>query len=122
MSRLRYNGLATGAAGAQVGLALGGSLTNSATSVTFNAALTYQNGTAVPTIVSPDYLPLSILDSTGAFVVEVVYLTAYTTAGTTGTITRGQEGFAGVAHSSGDKIANSASVLDFAVDPHPFVL
>lgn len=111
MSRLRYNGLATGSAGSTVSLALGASLTNSATSITFNAALTHSNGTAVPTITSPDYIPLCILDTNG-HVLEIVWLTAYTAAATTGTITRGKEGTTGVAHSSGDKIAHGPTVTD----------
>jgi hypothetical protein len=112
MSRLRYNGLATGATTATVTLALDGSgLTNSATAVTFNAALTYNNGTAVPTIVAPDYIPLSVLDANGNLS-EIVYLTAYTAAATTGTITRGREGTTGVAHSSGDKIVSAGTAID----------
>lgn len=111
MPRLRYNGLATGSAGSLVGLSLGASLTNSATSVTFNAALTYQNGTAVPTISGSDYIPLEILDANGRLT-EIVWLTAYTTAGTTGTIARGKEGTTGVAHSSGDKVIHGPTVGD----------
>jgi hypothetical protein len=96
MARLRYNGLTT---------TLGAALTNSATSVTFGAALTYANGTAVPTITGSDYIPLAILDSSG-HLSEVVWLTAYTSAATTGTIARGKEGTSGVAHSSGDKVVH----------------
>lgn len=118
MSRLRYNGLATGSSGSITALSLGGSLTSSATSVTFSAALTYNNGTAVPTITSPDYIPLSILDSNGNLS-EIVYLTAYTAAATTGTITRGQEGTTGVAHSSGDKIVHGPNVADIGVNKDP---
>lgn len=103
MARLRYNGLST---------TVGGSgLTNSATSVTFSAALTYNGGTAVPTITGTDYIPLSILDATGKLS-EIVYLTAYTTAGTTGTIGRGKEGTTGVSHSAGDKVTHSPTVED----------
>jgi hypothetical protein len=111
MSRLRYNGLATGASGSSVALALGASLTSSATSVTFNAALTFDNGTAVPTITGSDVIPLSILDANG-MLSEVVWLTAYTTGGTTGTISRGQEGTTGIAHSSGAKIVAAPTALD----------
>lgn len=111
MARLCYNGLATGASGSTVGLSLGVSLTSSATSVTFNAALTHSNGTAVPTITGSDYIPLEILDTNGRLS-EIVYLTAYTAAGTTGTISRGKEGTTGVAHSSGDKIVHGATVMD----------
>lgn len=102
MARLRYNGLTT---------TLGASLTSSATSVTFGAALTHSGGTAVPTITGSDYIPLTILTSAGA-VSEIVYLTAYTSGATTGTITRGQESTSGVAHSSGDKVIHSTTVQD----------
>lgn len=106
MARLRYNGLST---------TLGGSgLTNSATSVTFAAALTHSNGTNVPTITGSDYIPLAILDSTGKLS-EVVWLTAYTAAATAGTIARGKEGTSGVSHSSGDKVVQSPLVDDVSV-------
>lgn len=111
MARLRYNGLATGAADSTVSLTLGGSLTNSATSVTFSAALTHSNGTAVPTITGTDYIPLAILDANG-HLSEVVWLTAYTAAATSGTIARGKEGTSGVAHSSGDKVVQAAFTRD----------
>lgn len=116
MSRLRYNGLST---------TLGGSgLTNVATSVTFAAALTHSNGTNVPTIVAPDYIPLAILGATG-HLSEIVYLTAYTAAGTTGTITRGVEGTTGSAHSSGDIVTQAQLVADpaggtFAAPDHGY--
>lgn len=102
MARLRYNGLST---------TLGASLTSSATSVTFAAALTHSNGTSVPTITGSDFIPLAILDSSG-HLSEIVYLTAYTAAATTGTITRGQEGTTGVSHASGDKVAQATLVAD----------
>lgn len=113
MARLRYNGLCTGAAGALVPLELGASLTSGGTTITFNAALTHSNGTAVPTISGGDYLPLTILDASGN-VVEIVYLTAYTSGATTGTITRGREGTTGVAHASGVKVVNAATSIDEA--------
>jgi len=94
MARLRYNGLTA---------TLGGSLTTTATSVTFAAALTHSNGTNVPTLSGSDYIPLAILDTNG-HLSEIVYLTAYTAAATTGTITRGQEATTGVTHSIGDKV------------------
>lgn len=102
MARLRYNGLST---------TLGASLTNVDTSVTFGAALTHSNGTAVPTITGSDYIPLSILDSSG-HLSEIVWLTAYTTGTTTGTIARGKEGTSGVAHSSGDKVVQAPLAED----------
>jgi hypothetical protein len=102
MARLRYNGLTA---------ALGASLTNSATSVTFAAGLTHSGGTNVPTITGSDYIPLTILDASGN-VSEIVNLTAYTAGATTGTISRAQEGTTGVAHSSDDKIVHAPTVLD----------
>lgn len=103
MARLRYNGLSA---------SLGASLTNSATSVTFAAALTHSGGTNVPTISGSDYIPLAILNSSG-HLSEIVWLTAYTSGATTGTISRGQEGTSGVSHSSGDKVVLSMTVADF---------
>lgn len=104
MARLRYNGLRT---------TLGGSgLTSSATSVTFGAALTHSNGTNVPTIVSPDYIPLVILDASG-HESEIVWLTAYTSGATTGTISRSQEGTTGVSHSLGDTVICTPTAEDF---------
>lgn len=102
MSRLRYNGLST---------TLGGSLTNVATAVTFASALTHSGGTNVPTLSGGDYIPLSILNTSSALT-EVVYLTAYTAAATTGTISRGQEGTAGVTHTAGDAVVSAPLVVD----------
>lgn len=102
MARLRYNGLST---------ALGAGLTNSATTITFSSALTHSGGTAVPTITGTDYIPLSILDSTSKLS-EVVWLTAYTTGATTGTILRGQEGTTGVTHSSSDRVVHGTTTYD----------
>lgn len=111
MARLRYNGLATGSAGALSDLTLSGSHTNSTTTLTFNAALTHSNGTAVPTISGSDYFMLSILDGAG-HVAEIVKVTAYTSGGTTATVTRGQEGTSGVSHSSGAVVVNAGTVED----------
>jgi hypothetical protein len=102
MARLRYNGLSA---------TLGASLTSSATPVTFGAALTHSNGTNVPTITGSDYIPLAILDTSG-HLSEIVWLTAYTAAATTGTIARGKEGTTGVSHSSGDKVIQGPTALD----------
>lgn len=102
MTRLRYNGLTA---------ELGSGLTSSATAVTFAAALTHSGGTNVPTITGTDYIPLAILDSTGKLS-EIVYLTAYTAAATTGTITRGRESTTGVSHSAGDAVVHGPNVAD----------
>lgn len=105
MARLRYNGLTA---------ALGSSLTSGATSVTFAAALTHNGGVAVPTLSGSDYIPLSLLDAAGR-VAEVVYLTAYTSGATSGTITRGRENTAGVAHSSGAVVLHAPTTWDVPV-------
>jgi hypothetical protein len=102
MARLHYNGVSG---------TLGASLTNSATSVTLAAALTHSGGTNVPTIASPDFLPLSILDTSNKLS-EVVYVTAYTAGATTATISRGKEGTSGVVHASGDPYTHALLALD----------
>ena len=104
MSRLRYAGL-TGSIGS-------GGLTNSATSHTFTAALTYANGVTVPTLSGSDYFLLTILDSSGNLS-EVVKVTAYNSATAAATLVRGQEGTSGVSHSSGDKVTIAAYATDF---------
>lgn len=90
---------------AYVGLkaTLGGSLTSSGTTITFAAGLTHLAGAAVPTLGSGEFIPLVIFDSSGV-PQEIVHLTAYTSAATTGTISRGQEGTTGVSHASGDGV------------------
>lgn len=106
MARKRYDGLRT---------TLGGGLTNSGTTITFGAALTY-HGTqadAVPTLGANDHIPLGILDANGV-VCEVVWLTAYTAGATTGTIVRGKEGSTGIAHATGDKVVCAATSRDVA--------
>lgn len=102
MARLKYNNCAT---------KLGASLTAGALSITFTAALTYNDGTQVPTITGVDYLPLSIDSGNTSF--EVVYLTAYTAGATTGTIARGQDTTAQVAHNSGATVVDAPNVADF---------
>lgn len=112
-ARLRYNGLQT---------TLGGSLTNSATSVTFAAALTHSNGTAVPTLAGGDYIPLALCDATTGDLKEIVYLTAYTAAATTGTISRGKEGTTGVAHSTGEVVMCTPLVSDITLIDRPYIV
>jgi hypothetical protein len=106
MARLRYNGLSN---------SLGASLSDSATSVTFASKLTHVGGD-VPTITGTDYIPLSILDANGKCA-EVVHLTAYTMAGTSGTVARGKEGSAGVAHDNGRVFVNGGLVADIEQSP-----
>ena len=70
----------------------------SATVINFVAALT-ANGTAVPTLTGSDYIALTL--DPGTANEEIVYLTAYTSGATTGTVTRAQEGTTGKTHPSG---------------------
>lgn len=106
MSRLRYNNL---------GGTLGAALTGTGTTITFGAALT-----GIPTIAAPDYLPLLLEPPAGATPsanFEIVWLTAYTAGATTGTILRGQEGTAAVAHASGVTWGHAPTAQDFKVTP-----
>lgn len=99
MARLRYNN--------SVGT-LGASLTNSGTTITFASAPSFA------TIVSPDYIPI-VLEPAGTSPsanFEIVHLTAYTAGATTGTISRGQEGTSGGAHSNGVEWACGPVQLD----------
>lgn len=100
-TRLRYNSLRA---------ALGASLTASGTTITFASPLTHSNGVSVPTLAGGDYIPLSILIDTE--LEEIVYLTAYTSGATTGTITRGRESTIGVTHSIGQAVICAPTALD----------
>lgn len=96
MTRLRYDGLTT---------TLGAAISStSATSITFAAGLQTM-GVDIPTI-SGDYLVLVIDD-------EIVYLTAYTSGATSGTISRGEEGTTAATHSNGASVVHGPTVQDF---------
>jgi lysophospholipase L1-like esterase len=87
MARLRYNNESG---------TLGAALTNSGTTVTFTSAPNFA------TLTGQQYIPLFLDAGTGSF--EIVYLTAYTSGGTTGTIKRAAEDsthWPAVAHNSG---------------------
>lgn len=103
MSRLRYAGV--------IGTVGSGNMTNSATSHTFTAPLTYDAGVTVPTLAGSDYFLLSILDSSGALS-EIVKVTAYTSGTGVATIARAQEGTSGVSHTSGDKVTQAVYASD----------
>lgn len=75
MARLRYNG--------QRGQTGGATLTSSGTTFTFAVAPNFA------TITGSDYIPLTLEPNTASM--EIVYLTAYTSGATTGTITRAAE-------------------------------
>lgn len=91
---------------------LGGSgLSSSGTTITFAAAPTYRNGAALPTVTAPDYMPLVLVDSTNG-TWEIVYMTAYTTGGTTGAIVRARENSTGISHNAGDRVLHGLTSLD----------
>lgn len=101
MARLRYNGVVA---------ELGAGLSAGATTITFASALTYNGGTNVPTV-SGNYIPLSIMGSSGELA-EIVWLTAYTSGALTGTITRGQEGTSDSTHAVGRTVIHAPNVKD----------
>lgn len=105
MSRLRYSGV-TGTIGS-------GNLTNSATSHTFTAPLTYSAGVTLPTLAGTDYFMLSILDTSGNLS-EILKVTAYNQSSGAATIVRAQLGTTGVSHTSGDKVTLAAYPDDFS--------
>jgi len=111
MARLRYNGVYADVSGTKTPLALGAALTDVATAVTFNGALKYAGGTSVPTVVSPDTLPVTVLSPAGV-VVDAFSITAYTAGATTATVTRSAEGYTGVAHASGATLIHGTTTFD----------
>jgi hypothetical protein len=104
--RLRYPGL--------VGTIAAGNLTNSATTHTFTAPLTYDNGTTVPTLAGSDYFLLSILKTDGT-ISEVVKVTAYNSSTGAATLVRGYEGTPGTAANSGQKVRQGVYISDLPV-------
>lgn len=113
MARLIYTGVYADVSGTKTPLALGASLTNVATTVTFNGALKYAGGTAVPTIASPDYLPVTVVSVTGV-VLDAFNITAYTAGATTATVIRAAEGYTALAHSSGAGLVHGPTALDIS--------
>lgn len=76
---------------------LGSALASGGTTIDFGSAPSFA------TLAGGDYIPL-VLEPAGSSAspnLEIVYLTAYTAGQTTGTILRGREGTAAVAHASG---------------------
>jgi hypothetical protein len=106
VSRLRYDGLSG---------TLGAAHNDSTTTLTLAAKLTYEGGD-VPTIAAPNYLDLSILDGDGKCS-EVVRVTAYTSAATTATVTRGVGGTTANAHDNGATFVHGPTAADFNM-PH----
>lgn len=94
-TRKRYN-LAEGT--------LGAALTDVATTIDFGT------DPGFATLVAGEYISLTIDNE------EIVHLTAFTAAATTGTIERAQEGTTAVAHSVGDAWVHGPTKQDFEVD------
>lgn len=83
---------------------LGASLTASGTTITFDA------NPGFATVSSPDHIVLILDPYTSAR--EIVYLTAYTSGATTGTIQRAKDGTTGVVHSNGARWLNGPVASD----------
>lgn len=98
LRRLRYNLART---------TLGAQLTSGATSITLAAALKEggTSGTNIATLGTDEYVVLAIED-------EVVYLTAYTSGATSGTVSRGQEGTVDATHTNGSTVRHAPTKLD----------
>lgn len=92
-----------------VSTTLGAALATGATSITFAAALKEggTGGSNIATLGTDEYLPLTIDN-------EVVYLTAYTSGATSGTIVRAQEGTVdpGADHANGTAVKNAPTKRD----------
>ena len=90
---------------------LGASLTSSGTTITFATAPNFAT-------ISGNFIPIILEPGTANF--EIVYLTAYTAAATTGTITRQAEdstNWPKVAHSNGVAWVCAPTLLDVATVP-----
>jgi hypothetical protein len=105
-NRRRFTGLLSGTSVPSLAAAI----SPTATTVTFPAALTYGGGQSVPTIADPDYIPFVVDPDKSTE--EVVWLTAYTSGATTGTVVRGKEDTVAVAHGVGAKALHGPSAND----------
>lgn len=92
--------------GAQSGT-LGAALTNVETTITFAAAPNFS------TLGTDEYIALILDENASENGPEIVHLTTYTAAATTGTIARGMEGTTAVAHSNGEDWLHGPTVKDF---------
>lgn len=112
MVRLFFDGFGTGASAPRADAEVGsGGVTSSATTLPLSAALTCRTGEALPTIASPDYVPITFVDSAGKLI-ETAYITAYTSGATSATIERGKEGTTGTAHAAGIVIKHGLLAAD----------
>ena len=99
MARLRYNLVET---------TLAAGIDDNDTAVTFSTAL-QESGVDIPTVAAPDYLPITLSGS------EIVWLTAYTTGATSGTIERNptDEDQVPITHLTGASVQHNPTKLDF---------
>lgn len=84
---------------------LGAELASGATNITFAAAL-QEYGSDIATLAADEHLVL-VIES------EVVYLTAYTSGATTGTVVRGKEGSTDATHANGTALKSAPTKTDF---------
>lgn len=87
MSEIRVNNVSGIVGGNTITLSSGGTTT-----------ATFVSAPAFPTITYPDFAKIVVEPDTANE--EIIYLTAYAAAATTGTVIRGQEGTAAIAHST----------------------
>lgn len=99
MTRLRANNISGTASGNPITLSSGGTTTAS-----------WPSAPVFPTIVAPDYYTIVVEPDTANE--EIIYLTAFTAAATSGTVTRAQEGTAGVTHTATAWV-HGATAADF---------
>jgi len=109
-TRLRFDGIET-----YLALQLEGH--DGATTITFAGPLLHDGGQSIPDFAygDPQYLTLSILTS-NYVLSEIVYLVAYDSASSSGTITRGEEGTLIAMHSFGDKVVHAPTVVDYEMN------
>lgn len=97
--RLRYNNIFGTSAANPITFSSGGTTTGS-----------WVSSPGFPTIASPNYVAIVVEPNTANE--EIVYLTAYTSGGTSGTFTRAQEGTSGITHTA-TAWSHSPTVFDF---------
>jgi hypothetical protein len=93
---------------------LGAQLASGSTTITLAAALKEggTSGTNIATLGTDEYLVLTIED-------EVLYLTAYTSGATSGTVSRGKEGTVDATHANGSSVRHVPTKIDAAVTLTP---
>ena len=89
----------------------GAEATNTITiSSTSTTSVSWSASPSFPTIATPDYAVIVVQPDTANE--EIIYLTAFTAAGTSGTVVRAQEGTSGATY-TGTAWIHGPTVLDF---------